>query len=258
MKSKFWLWIATLTLMLACRIPMFSPSSPTDSQDPAAPLLPFLEPTPIPSTPIGLRQGLASLNSYRLEIRTINNGPSARDRNEITYLMESASDGESWHISTSALVSSAEEPEIETSQIDQYKVGNRMCAISDEGSEAEESEVDPQAQEIMDVLYGLIDLVPLVNDPIFIGTENLNGVLVNHFRFNVSGLGVTSGADVVFSSGEYWLAVDGQFIVRYDVVIETRSGPAGDPSAKTMHSEFHIEVKDINQPISISIPPACP
>lgn len=265
MKRKPGLLILLSILMLACNLISISADQPEQASDPAPdkPLLPFNAsatpaPTSIPNQPVGLRQGLASLNSYRLEIRTINNGPTADDKNEITMRYESGSDGESWHVSNAVLASTAEEPGVvEASQTDQYKVGDSMCEVSEDGSEAEETPVDPQAQEIADIWYGLFDLLPMINEPTFIGVEALNGVQVNHFRFNVSGLGATSGAEVVASEGEYWLAVDGQYIVKYILHLETRNGPADDANTHTMRSEFYIEVKDINQPIVISLPSSC-
>jgi hypothetical protein len=145
MKRNLWIVASIAIFMLACRLPMFS-SPPDSGESPESdqPFLPFAEeptPTPIPSAPIGLRQGLASLNSYRLEIRTINNGPTPQDINETTFLFESASDGESWHMRNEAKVSTAEEPELETSQVDQYKVGNVLCAISAGDNEAEQNDI---------------------------------------------------------------------------------------------------------------------
>lgn len=266
MNNKFWLLIALSFLALACNLTnLVSPPSDSaepDVEQPASadePLLPVMTATSeaIPSNPIGLRQGLSSLNSYRLEIRTINNGPTAQDKNEVTFLMESASDGESWHISNTIIASTADEPEISTDQSEQYKVGNLLCEISGDGEEAEETDVDPQTQEIQDAWSGLTDLVPMVSDPVYIDSQSLNGVQTNHFRFKVSGLGVDSGAEVVASEGEYWLAVDGQYIVKYIVHLETRNGPAGDANTHTMRSELFIEVKDINQPIEIVAPAQC-
>jgi hypothetical protein len=260
MKCRTWFWVAISSSILACSLvsgPVTSPDGAGPSS-PGQPLLPFMATaTSVPSNPIGLRQGLASLNSYRLVIHTSNNGPTQLDKNETTFLMESASDGVSWHISNSTISSSVDDPEVSTSQSDQYKIGATRCEISGDDSEADKTDVDPQTQEIMDTLYGLMDMVPMVNDPVLIGSEPLNGVPTNHFQFKVNGLGVDSGAEVVASDGEYWLAIDGQYIVKYVVHLETRNGPAGDANAHTMDSKTSIEVRDINQPIVITSPVNC-
>lgn len=276
MKRIVWFLIILGAMMLACSLPGLQsptpdntgPSAPdsttplapgtVDTPAPDKPVIPFLAtPTTMPSNPIGIRQGLASLDSYRLEIRFANLGPTSQDRSEITFQVETASDGESWHITNSVLSSSAEEPEVNTSQSNQYKVGTIMCEVSEDDSEVDVNDMDPQVTEILDVWTGLLDLVPVVNDPVFIGSEIMNGVQTNHFQFDVSGLGVDSGAEVVASDGEYWLAVDGQYVVKYVVHLETRDGPAGDANTETLRSDISIEVRDINQPIEITLPANC-
>jgi len=214
------------------------------------------EPTAIPSHPVALWEGLSSLNSYRLLIRSVNNGPTASDRSENTIFVESGSDGDSSHTRYETIMSTADDPEVSTSATDHYVIGNRTCDVEDTG-EATLEDADPQAQEMLDAWFRLVDILPMTTDPVFVGEEMLNGVMTNHFTFNVNGLGTDSGAEVVASNGEYWLAQDGQYLVKYSVIMETRNGPAGDPNTQTMHSEFFIEVTDINQPIVITMPSTC-
>ena len=214
------------------------------------------EPTAIPSKPLSIWQGLSSLNSYRLIIRSVMNGPTVSDRNQNTMLVESGSDGDSSHTRYETISSSSEEPEVSNSATDHYAIGNRTCDV-DDSSEATLEDVDPQAQEIMDAWFKMVDILPMTEDPVFVGAEMVNGVMTNHFTFNITGLGVESGAEVVASNGEYWLAQDGQYAVKYSVIMETRNGPAEDPNTHTMHLEFYIEVTDINQPIVITMPPLC-
>ena len=214
------------------------------------------EPTAIPSAPIGIWEGLSSLNSYRLTMRMINNGPTEVDRSSSTVLVETGSDGDSSHTHYEIFSSSADEPAGDTSITDQYQVGNITCNYS-EGDEATVEEADPMAQEIIDVWFKMLDLLPMVNDPVYVGEEMVNGVMTNHFTFALEGLGVESGAEVVSKNGEYWLAQDGQYVVKYSVIMETRDGPVGDANTQTLHSEFYIEVTDINQEVVITLPGIC-
>jgi hypothetical protein len=261
-KKWFFMAISVLVLIgLACNLSQSGGTVPpgglqptTEQKKPSSPK----SPTSIPSSPIGIRQGLSSLNSYRLTTRTIINGPTAQDKSQITTMIESGTDGKSSHIHYETISSSADNPDETNDTSDQYRVGNRTCDLSSTSEEATTSDVDPMQQEMMDVWYNMIDLVPMVNDPVFIGEEEINGVKTNHFKFTVSGLGDDSGAEVISSDGEYWLAQDGQYIVKYSAVLETRSGPAGDANTKTMHTEFYIEVQDINQEIIITLPSTCP
>jgi len=108
-----------------------------------------------------------------------------------------------------------------------------------------------------DTLTQLGDIVIVVENPKFVGAETINGIQANHFKFNVTGLGKKSGAEVTQSAGEYWIAVDGQYLMKYDVVLETRSAPAGNAQAQVMHSETHLDLSKINQPIQISMPAEC-
>jgi hypothetical protein len=45
--------------------------------------------------------------------------------------------------------------------------------------------------------------------------------------------------------------------VKYDVILETRSAPAGNAQAQVMHMETHVDLSNINQPIEISMPADC-
>jgi len=213
-------------------------------------------PAAIPSQPVSIWQGLSSLNSYRLVMRLVNNGPTASDLSQNSMWVESGSDGDSSHTRYETISSSSDDPEVSTSTTDNYVIGNRTCDV-DDSSEVTLEDADPQAQEITDAWFKLLDILPMTDDPVFVGEEMLNGVMTNHFTFNVAGLGAESGAEVVASNGEYWLAQDGQYVVKYSVIMETRNGPAGDPNTHTMHSEFFIEVTDINQPIVITMPAIC-
>ena len=213
-------------------------------------------PAAIPSQPVSIWQGLSSLNSYRLVMRLVNNGPTASDLSQNSMWVESGSDGDSSHTRYETISSSSDDPEVSTSTTDNYVIGNRTCDV-DDSSEVTLEDADPQAQEITDAWFKLLDILPMTDDPVFVGEEMLNGVMTNHFTFNVAGLGAESGAEVVASNGEYWLAQDGQYVVKYSVIMETRNGPAGDPNTHTMHSEFYIEVADINQPIVITMPAIC-
>jgi hypothetical protein len=197
------------------------------------------------------------LNSYRMTVRMIENGPTPQDRSESTYQVESGSDGDSTHIHTESLMSSTEDPEVNTGSSEQYMVGNRSCSYSEGSDEVEASDIDPMAAEMADAWFTMVDVVPLIHNPVFVGEETQNGVMTNHFTFTVSGLGMESGAEVVASGGEYWLAQDGQYLVKYLLLLETRDGPAGEPNTKTLHSEFNIEVKDINQQVVIPLPDFC-
>jgi hypothetical protein len=234
-------------------------AQPAVEQAPAVLPTETLVPTPtaIPSKPIGLWEGLSSLDSYRLTIRTTANGPTAQDQSMMTYVTEVGSDGDSSHIHSENFSSSEDDPEGSSSASDQYRVGNRTCELNSDDDEVEVTEEDPMVQEMLNTWVKLVDLVPMVQNPIFVGEEELNGIKTNHFTFTVSGLGVESGAEVVSSGGDYWLAQDGQYMVKYSALLATRNGPAGAADTETMSVEFYIELKDVNREIVITMPARC-
>jgi hypothetical protein len=93
----------------------------------------------------------------------------------------------------------------------------------------------------------------LIDKPTFVAAETVNGIPTNHFTFKISTLGIKSGAEVTANQGDYWLAVDGQYIVKYTLVAET----VVDSQTNMFHMETLIDVKDINQPVDIAFPQAC-
>ena len=73
------------------------------------------------------------------------------------------------------------------------------------------------------LVTSMIGLTPLIDNPVFVAAETVNGIPANHFTFKVSGLGATSGAVVNLNQGDYWLAVDGNYIVKY--TLDRRNQP---------------------------------
>ena len=102
-----------------------------------------------------------------------------------------------------------------------------------------------------------MDLTLYVEDPVLVGEEQVNGIQTRHYTFKVSGLGKKSGAEVTQSSGEYWSAVDGNYLVKYNLVLEMRNAPEDSSAAKVIHSETSYELNMVNQPITIEMPAEC-
>lgn len=215
------------------------------------------EPTPPPSQPIGVRQGLASLDSYRLSIINVLNGPTPADKSRMEVNIESTEGGNRTHTVTKTISSSAEDPEEDTDRTRQFQVDNMTCILDEDGGPPEVEFSSPLAKELQDIGAEMLDLNPLIASPVLVGQEDLNGTPTYHYTFTIPGLGATSGAEVIQNQGEYWLAVDGQFLVKYNLVLEIRDGPTDDPQSEAMFSKFSYELTDINQPIEINLPEGC-
>ena len=219
-------------------------SAPPDSRLPS--------PTVIPSAPVSIRAGLASLNSYTLVIESNYSGPTLADYSQSHYEIQNSNDLDARVTHTVTTESSEGDYEPYTSDSYSYTIGNAECSGSDVDGWSY-VETTPQEAEMQELFSEMMDIVPLIDTPTFVSSELLNGIMTNHFTFRISGLGLTSGAQVITNQGDYWLAQDGQYIVRYFLVTETL-----DPTYQTtQHMELLIEVKDINQPVNIVFPAGC-
>jgi hypothetical protein len=213
---------------------------------------------PLPVTPVGLNKGLASLNSYTYSMQVIVNGPTAQDKNTTLFKNSYTSNGDNSSIHTESVTSTADDPKGSNSSTTIYQVGNKSCTVSgDPETKPEKSDLTPAKKEISNIVMHLTDTIINPENPVLVGTETVSGVNCNHYTFKVSGLGKTSGSEVTQSSGEYWAAVDGNYLVKYDVVLETRNAPGSSTDAEVLHSEVHFLLSDINAPITIQLPAEC-
>ena len=146
--------------------------------------------------------------------------------------------------------STVEDPEPYTSESYNYDVGLDTCNGS--GLDWEYTAQTPVENELMEIFSQLIDFNPIFNNPELVGSETLNGVGTDHYVFKLSGLGVESGADVTTNQGEYWIAQDGGYLVKYVLVAEEQTEPG-----KPIRFSVSIELTSINQPVEITLPAEC-
>lgn len=211
------------------------------------------------ASPMGIREGLASFNSFRMTMNTINNGPTPLDRNESQVEIKYDAENDVRHMHTETVSSSAEYPEEESTLEDQYQIGLSTCTISSDGeyTDVETQEITPLQRDMTESASNLFDLIITAENPTLVGQETVNGIPSNHYTFRVTGLGDYSGAEVKLADGEYWVALDGQYLVKYLLALEAATGPEGDPATEIMHSEYNFELQETNQPVNISMPPEC-
>ncbi len=269
MNKRIAVFLAVLMIvMLACSLtdatnPAQNPpddSNLPEEQSPDNPPVPTkkapanpAKPTVIPNNPqpVSISEGLASLNSYVMTYSIISKGPDPAV--SATYLIETQrSQKESaryTHITSTQTKKDGSNPTPGDSEI--YRIGNDQCSKSSDTWSW--TSMPPNQAEMMDVMMNLMDFTPVVDKATFVAKETVNGIPSRHFSFKITGLGVKSGAEVTANQGDYWLAVDGQYIVRYSLVLET----VVDPATDVMHMETLIDLKQINQPVNIAFPQAC-
>ncbi len=214
---------------------------------------PTLKPTVVTNDPqpVSISKGLASLDSYVMTYSIISKGPDPAD--STTYLIETRrsqqQDASYTHITSTQTKKGESNPT--PSDTETYRIGYDQCSKSSDSWSWDS--MPPNQAEIMDVIMNLMEFTPVVDKATFAAKETMNDIPSKHFTFKISGLGAKSGAQVTANQGDYWLAVDGQYIVRYSLVLET----VVDPATNIFHMETLIDLKNINQPVNVTFPQAC-
>jgi hypothetical protein len=249
--------------MMACNLvsktvstqpaPGSSPQAPgstpqEDSSQPGGILQPPGTPDP---QPVHINAGLASLNSYQMLITIASTGPNPSQSSTMTIESQHSQDNDGYltRISNTSVDETGAESDSSTSEI--YQIGNDQCTISGEDSSWES--MPANQAEMAGLLKSMLGITPLIDNPTFMAQETVNGIPSNHFTFKVSGLGAKSGARVNLNQGDYWLAVDGQYIVKYNLILETST----DPQTDVLHEQVSIEMNQVNQPVTIAFPQSC-
>jgi hypothetical protein len=206
--------------------------------------------TPDPR-PVNVNEGLRSLNSYQMVITINTSGPDPSQSSKMTIESQHSQDQDAYYtkMSNTSIEKAGAQPNSSTSEI--YQIGNDQCTVS--GEDSSWSSMPPNQAEMVGLITGMLGMTPIIDNPNFVAQETVNGIPSNHFSFKVSGLGVKSGAKVNANQGDYWLAVDGQYIVKYILILETST----DPQTDVLHEEVSIELTQANQPVNIAFPQSC-
>lgn len=205
--------------------------------------------------PVGLQEGLGSLDSYNLTLYMYSDD-STGTLSEITETIERSVVDKNQHTTTVQRSFDPQNDEEENSSIEEgYMIGNVSCTGS--GEEWTYDEMTSQEKEMLYIYKGMVDVLPLIDNPEFVGEETVNGVDTNHFTFKVAGIGDTSGSVATVNQGDYWLAKDGNYIVNYHLKLQVQSAAEGSAEAETSNIELAIDLKNINVPITFTLPEYC-
>ena len=169
-------------------------------------------------------------------------------------LLEHSEQADATHLRSDSTTYDEEDPEGRSETTEYFQIGNDSCTISD--GEAEFESMSPIEREMTDLTASMFDLRPVIEDPVQTGEATVNGVETWHYEFEISSLG-SSGVEVVRSDGEYWLAKDGRYLVRYLLNLDMRDAPEGTEGAEALVATMEIELTDINAPVEISFPQVC-
>jgi hypothetical protein len=129
------------------------------------------------------------------------------------------------------------------------QIGDQQYIVFGEGecistSANEEDAMDMEMFQLDDAIGGLDSARRVRPD------ETVNGILSRHYVFDEKsiGWGTFSRAE-----GEVWVAVDGDYVVKYILQAEGKNPITNDEG----HVEWGYEIRDVNQPITIEPPAGC-
>ena len=202
------------------------------------------------ANPVSINNGLGSLNSYQMTILFKSVGPDPAQSSTTMVDTQRSKDADATHTHLNMTTVKADGSEPSANESDIYSIGDDQCSGS--GEDWTWKSYSPDEAEMQGLIKSMLGLTPLIENPTFVAQETVNGIPSNHFTFKVSGLGVKSGAEVKTNQGDYWLAVDGQYIVKYVLTIEESTDPKN-----VLHEEISIELTQVNQPVTIAFPQTC-
>lgn len=252
-----------VVVSLACTLP-FNKSSDEDGDNQVqyeivtpegpTPEIVIVEQKPPDPKPVSFQEGFGSLDSYKFKVKIETSG-SDGSLSIMDQFVESSVVDENNHSVTTNTSKEAEDPEVSTDTIETFNIGTITCSYS--GDEWEYSEKSIQEKELTDIFSQMVDFAPIISNPIFIGEENINGTATNHFQFSVPGIGDKSGAVATLNQGDYYLAIDGQYLVRYTLNLQIQSAPESDTEAEISSMSITYDLFDVNVPIALVKPTEC-
>lgn len=207
------------------------------------------------SRPLPLREGLGTFNSYEWHMELSTVGPTADERLDVTTDWSHNNDPEANFSRTASTQTGPdfEAPETTTQEI--YTVEGETCQF--DGETWTYTGATDQQREVLDVAERLFDFTIVPENPVEVGQETVAGIPATHFRYSVAGFGAESGALVTANDMDYWVANDTGVLLKYSVIVESRSGPSSDPEAEVYRVEASAELRSADVFVAITLPEGC-
>ncbi|MDY6875386.1 MAG: hypothetical protein SWK90_04165 [Chloroflexota bacterium] len=187
--------------------------------------------------------GLESLDSYRGYFKMTFDGTTGGEAEHATYEMNTEYVRDPFAQRIVMQVADTEE------DFEIVYIGDKQYILFGEGqcmsTSAEESDaMDMEIFAPEDVIGGLENARRVWPD------EQVNGILCSHYTFDETGV---AWAGFAHAEGEVWVAVDGDYVVRYILEADGKDPATEDEG----HIEWEYEISDVNVPITIEPPPGC-
>lgn len=199
---------------------------------------------------------LDALDSYRttMDYTFVGKDNDGKDVNaKYSMLQEYIKSSEHRH--TRMTFSDSDDADDQAGTIDMYQMGDmsymynpesdsdtKCLAFSSQSENDDDGFVDPR-----ELLGDGLDSAKLVKRG-----ENINGVATDHYTFE--NVGISIGGSMI-GSGEYWIAQDGKYVVRYIGKATGKSTVGSENAEGTMSWTYNLEA--INALQSIELPEEC-
>ncbi len=205
--------------------------------------------------PLPLREGLGTFDNYEWHMEMTTVGPTAAEQLILVTDWSFNRDPQSNLSRTTSTQTGPdfEEPEFTTQDL--YAVDGETCQF--DGETWTYTEATDQQREVLDVGERLFDFTIVPDNPVEVGQETIAGISATHFSYTVSGFGSESGALVTANQMDYWVANDTGVLLKYTMVVESRSGPTSDPDAEVYRVEASAELMSADVFVPIELPEGC-
>jgi hypothetical protein len=259
--------ITILFILTACNLPfnIGQKATSTDQDDAkattpsgglfgkGATAVPAVKKTVNPN-PVGIQEGLGSFDSYRVRFQINSSDSTGKINNYAEFVERSVTNGATHSHMETTTFDPENDTEQNTSTTDIYEVGDVTCTKSDSDDSWSYSDMTADDKELADIFKGMVDFEPIIDNPTFVGKETVNGIPSNHFTFKVEGIGSKSGAVAATNKGEYWVALDGQYLVSYSLSLEIHSAD----NSTSSKLDVLMDLTDVNSTeIDIEQPADC-
>lgn len=212
--------------------------------------------TPVPPMfPVPINRGLASLDSYRMSYTNDIYDSVPDQRSVTTFIVAQDKERGATYNSTESQVATEDYQIVSTTIQEQYIIGNQVCMLQD--GVATVNIMSDSARELSSMTSQGLTFEPIIENPEYVGEDNVNGVPVRLYQFEVTSMSAASAAELTHADGNYALAVDGDYLVDYYLEMELRTGPEGEQGAEYSQSIFDLSLEGVNQPQEIVFPESC-
>jgi len=205
--------------------------------------------------PLAIREGLGTFDNYEWHMELLTVGPTAAERTSVQTEWSHNAEPLAHYSSISTTQEGPDFDGAESSTTEIYRVENDTCQF--DGEDWTYTGATDQQAEVLQVAQRLLDFTIVPENPIEVAQETVSGIAATHWRYSVSGFGSDSGALVTENQVDYWVANDTGVLLKYAMVVESRSGPSTDPEAEVYRVETSMDLVSANTFVPIDLPAGC-